>query len=83
MSKVKGSVGRGWEPVREAFEANLASGEEVGCGVSVYHRGQKVVDLWGGHFDAERTTPYEEDTLQLVFSTTKGCLLYTSDAADE
>ncbi|MFM1751111.1 MAG: hypothetical protein RL119_73 [Actinomycetota bacterium] len=72
MSKVKGSVGRGWEPVREAFEANLASGEEVGCGVSVYHRGQKVVDLWGGHFDAERTTPYEEDTLQLVFSTTKG-----------
>jgi CubicO group peptidase (beta-lactamase class C family) len=72
MSKVKGSVGRGWEPVREAFEANLASGEEVGCGVSVYHRGHKVVDLWGGHFDAERTTPYEEDTLQLVFSTTKG-----------
>lgn len=72
MSGVQGSVAMGWEPVREAFAANLASGEEVGCGVSVYHRGRKVVDLWGGHFDEARTQPYAEDTLQLVFSTTKG-----------
>jgi len=69
---VGGSVATGWEPVRDAFAANLASGEETGCGVAVYHRGRKVVDLWGGHFDAEATTPYGEDTLQLVFSTTKG-----------
>ncbi len=72
MSEIGGSVARGWEPVREAFQANLASGEEVGCGVAVYHRGHKVVDLWGGHFDAERTAGYDQDTLQLVFSTTKG-----------
>jgi len=69
---VEGSVAAGWEPVRDAFAANLASGEETGCGVAVYHRGHKVVDLWGGHFDAEATAPYREDTLQLVFSTTKG-----------
>ena len=69
---IGGSVASGWEPVREAFAANLASGEEVGCGVAVYHRGRPVVDLWGGHFDQTRTRPYEEDTLQLVFSTTKG-----------
>ena len=69
---VEGSVASGWEPVRDAFAANLASGEETGCGVAVYHRGRKVVDLWGGHFDAEGTAPYGEDTLQLVFSTTKG-----------
>ena len=72
MSRVEGSVARGWEPVRDAFEANLHSGEEVGCAVAAYHRGRKVVDLWGGHFDAERTSTYDEDTLQLVFSTTKG-----------
>ncbi|MGA0877749.1 MAG: serine hydrolase domain-containing protein [Ilumatobacteraceae bacterium] len=72
MTAVQGSVAAGWEPVRDAFAANLASGDEVGCGVAVYHLGRKVVDLWGGHFDADRTQPYAEDTLQLVFSTTKG-----------
>jgi CubicO group peptidase (beta-lactamase class C family) len=68
----KGTVAPGWEPVREAFDTNLASGEEVGCAAAVYHRGTKVVDLWGGHVDQSCTSEYAEDTLQLVFSTTKG-----------
>lgn len=72
MANVGGEVATGWEAVREAFAANLDSGEETGCAVSVYHRGDKVVDLWGGHFDVTASTPYESDTLQLVFSTTKG-----------
>ena len=72
MVAIGGVVASGWEPVRDAFMANLDSGEETGCAVSVYHRGSKVVDLWGGSFDADRSKPYEEDTLQLVFSTTKG-----------
>ncbi len=67
-----GSVAPGWGAVRDAFVANLESGQETGCAVSVYHRGRKVVDLWGGHFDVAGTTRYSEDTLQLVFSTTKG-----------
>jgi CubicO group peptidase (beta-lactamase class C family) len=72
MTNIGGTVAGGWDAVRQAFEANLASGDETGCAVSVYHRGQKVVDLWGGHFDQQRTKPYTDDTLQLVFSTTKG-----------
>jgi CubicO group peptidase (beta-lactamase class C family) len=40
--------------------------------VAIYQRGEKVVDLVGGFFDEERTVPYNESTLQLVFSTTKG-----------
>lgn len=72
MAEFGGAVVSGWEPVRDAFVANLESGEEVGCSVAVYHRGRKVVDLWGGDFDLDRTMPYDEDTLQLVFSTTKG-----------
>ena len=67
-----GSVSNGWEAVREAFLYNFENSEEVGAGVSVYHRGNKVVDLWGGSFDSDRTQAYTEDTLQLVFSTTKG-----------
>jgi CubicO group peptidase (beta-lactamase class C family) len=71
-ASVRGTVVDGWEPVRAAFEVNHASGSEVGSAVSVYHRGQKVVDLWGGSFDVAGNRPYDEDTLQLVFSTTKG-----------
>lgn len=69
--QIGGSVAHGWEPVRDEFEANLTSGEEVGAQVAVYHRGAKVVDLWGGSFDRS-DRPYDDTTLQLVFSTTKG-----------
>lgn len=61
----------GWEPVEAAFRQNFELGEENGASVSVYHRGSKVVDLWGGSFDGSDRL-YDEDTLQLVFSTTKG-----------
>ena len=72
MSNIDGYVAPGWEPVRDAFAANFGSPEEVGAGAAVYHRGALVADLWGGSFDAAGTAPYAEDTLQLVFSTTKG-----------
>lgn len=71
-SSTTGFVAPGWEGVRAAFEANLASGEEIGAGAAVYHRGELVVDLTEGWFDEARTRPYDADTLQLVFSTTKG-----------
>ncbi|CAF4711657.1 unnamed protein product, partial [Rotaria magnacalcarata] len=29
-------------------------------------------DLWGGWFDQSRTKPYDHNTLQYVFSTSKG-----------
>jgi CubicO group peptidase (beta-lactamase class C family) len=69
---VTGTVEPGWEPVRDAFQANLDAGMEVGAAVALYHRGRPVVDLHAGAFDRARTRPYDEDVLQLVFSTTKG-----------
>ena len=42
-----------------------------GAAVCVYHRGEKVVDIWGGTRDAAGN-PWEADTLSLSFSTTKG-----------
>ena len=69
---MSGFVAPGWEAVRAAFEENLGSGEELGAGAAVYHRGELVVDITGGWFDEARTRPYDADTLQLVFSTTKG-----------
>jgi CubicO group peptidase (beta-lactamase class C family) len=72
MPEVGGFVEPGFEPVRQAFEANLAEGREVGAAVAVHLHGRPVVDLWGGRFDLAGEAPYAEDTLQLVFSTTKG-----------
>jgi CubicO group peptidase (beta-lactamase class C family) len=65
-------VASGWEPVRDAFLEGFEKGEEHGAGVAVYHRGECVVDLMGGWRDKDHTEPYGEDSLQVVFSTTKG-----------
>src|SRR5262245_1793702 len=67
-----GTVATGFEPVRAAFERNFSESAEVGAAVCVLVDGRPVVDLWGGWFDATRSRPYGDDTLQLVFSTTKG-----------
>jgi CubicO group peptidase (beta-lactamase class C family) len=69
---VGGFVAPGWEPVRAAFEKNFELGEEVGASAAVYHRGQRVVDIWGGSFGLGSERPYDDSTLQLMFSTTKG-----------
>jgi CubicO group peptidase (beta-lactamase class C family) len=42
-----------------------------GAAVCVYHRGECVVDLWGGFRDAAGT-PWARDTMSPSFSTTKG-----------
>jgi len=71
---VHGSVAPGLEAVRDAFAANFRrTGDyaEVGAALCVYRRGEKIVDLWGGHADAARTRPWTADTLVNVWSTTK------------
>lgn len=72
MTEINGSVEPGFEAVEAAFAANFAENGEVGAAASVYVGGRKVVDLWGGVADRDTGKPYEEDSLQLVFSTTKG-----------
>ena len=61
-----------FEPVREAFRRNFEELNEVGAAVAVHVDGQPVVDLWGGTADVASARPWDEDTLALVFSTTKG-----------
>ena len=72
MTDITGLVAPGWESVRTAFDYNFIHTEEVGAGVAVYHRGEKVVDLTGGSFDETGAKAYDDSALQLVFSTTKG-----------
>lgn len=72
MTEIGGAVEPGFERVAEAFAANFEDHGDVGAATSVYVGGRKVVDLWGGLADRDAGTPYTEDSLQLVFSTTKG-----------
>src|SRR6195256_884146 len=72
QAKVGGSVETGFEPVREAFAANFGRHGEVGAACCVHLHGRRVVDLWGGTTTPVGTDPYMGDTLQMVWSTTKG-----------
>ena len=65
-----GSVAPGFEPVLKAFVAGLDDLGAGGGSFAAYHRGREVVHLWGGW--ARPGQPWGEDTLAVVFSSSKG-----------
>ena len=69
---IDGFVAPGFERVRAEFVRNFAERRELGAACAVYRRGEKVVDLWGGVRDARTGEPWAQDTLVLVYSTSKG-----------
>ena len=79
---VDGFVEPGFEPVREAFKDNFKYRAELGGAVCVYRDGRKVVDLWGGVRDRATMAPWEEDTMVVVYSTTKGLAAMTMALAN-
>lgn len=68
-------VGGTWDErfvgVRDALGGLVASGQDVGASACVVVDGEVVADVWAGHADAERTRPWERDTITNVWSTTK------------
>ena len=72
MSEVHGEVASGFERVKDAFAANFEENGDVGAACSVYHHGEKVVDLWGGVAEEQSGKPWVEDTIVPVASSTKG-----------
>jgi CubicO group peptidase (beta-lactamase class C family) len=68
---VNGTVEPGVEPVYEVFERSFEK-DELGAAVCVYVDGCKVVDLWGGWADADRTREWRRDTIACIYSATKG-----------
>jgi CubicO group peptidase (beta-lactamase class C family) len=71
VTEIRGHVADGFEEVRDVFEQNFDHHGEVGAGFCVYLDGEEVVNITGGVADATGR-PYDEDTLQLIFSSTKG-----------
>jgi len=71
-ARIAGFARPGFEAVREAFIENFERRKELGAACCVYYRGEKVVDLWGGIRNAATGEPWEEDTMVIVYSATKG-----------
>jgi CubicO group peptidase (beta-lactamase class C family) len=76
-ARIHGEVAKGFEPVRAAFLENFTRRDELGAACCVYRHGEKVVDLWGGIRNKATGEPWEEDTMVLVHSATKGLAAMT------
>jgi len=74
---IHGFAGSGFEAVHEAFADNFSRRHELGAACCIYQNGKKVVDLWGGIRNKATGEPWEEDTMVLVFSATKGLAAMT------
>jgi CubicO group peptidase (beta-lactamase class C family) len=66
-----GHVHPEFRPLAEAFRRQLPARQPGGAALCVYHRGECVLDVWGGTRDRAGSA-WTADTLSLSFSTTKG-----------
>lgn len=69
---ISGFAKPSFEAVKEVFVENFECRNELGAACCIYYRGEKVVDLWGGIRDKATREPWEENTMVLVSSATKG-----------
>ena len=69
---VQGQCDDRFAGVAREFERNFAERGELGASVTVTVGGETVVDLWGGVADPDGARPWDEDTVCVVMSSTKG-----------
>ena len=74
MAEVHGTCDDRFGGVKELLAANIDAGRDVGASVAVFLHGEPVVDIWGGIADRQTQRPWSRDTLQLIFSGSKGLL---------
>jgi CubicO group peptidase (beta-lactamase class C family) len=74
MSDIQGSCDPAFAAVRDEFARNFTERGEIGASVCVIVDGRTVVDLWGGLADRRGGTPWQRDTIGVVFSSTKGAV---------
>jgi len=85
MAEIQGSYDDLFTAVPDALAALLDEGD-VGGSVAVFVDGEPVVDVWGGFADADRTIPWQRDTITGVWSVTKTmtalCALILADRGE-
>ena len=72
MGDIKGYCRPDFIEIQNIFADSIASGHETGASIAIEHKGEMIVDLYGGYKDAAKNTPWKKDTLVNVFSVTKG-----------
>lgn len=79
MAGVHGYTAPGYEQVAEEFSRNFTVRGDVGAAFAAVRGEEVLADLWGGTADRATARPWARDTLQIMFSGTKGwvaaCLL--------
>ncbi|MGW3631329.1 serine hydrolase domain-containing protein [Streptomyces sp. NPDC005122] len=85
MADIEGSYDDLFTAVPSALSALLDEGD-AGASVAVFVDGEPVVDVWGGFADADRTIPWQRDTITNVWSVTKTmtalCALVLADRGE-
>ncbi|CAG8433392.1 8113_t:CDS:2 [Ambispora gerdemannii] len=69
--QVSGYTDPEFASIRKIFAENFENGDEIGASVTMFYEGVQVVELQGGVMDTRTQRPYDRDTLQLVFSSSK------------
>lgn len=77
MFNIQGHVSPRFGGVREAFAENFARRHELGGACCAFLDGEKIVDLWGGIRKKQTREPWEQDTMVVVHSATKGLAAMT------
>ena len=72
MTEIQGQVEPEFAKVRDELNEQFSNGKHIGAAICVFHRGRKVVDIWGGLADEDAGKQWQADTLALSYSTTKG-----------
>lgn len=71
MAEIHGTCDERFEAMREVLAGALDAGDDLGASVAITIDAEPVADLWGGWADEARETPWREDTVTNVWSTTK------------
>jgi CubicO group peptidase (beta-lactamase class C family) len=71
VAAINGFCNAPFEKLIDVLSGTLDSGGDLGASVAVTVEGELVADFWGGWADADRTAPWERDTIVNVWSTTK------------
>jgi CubicO group peptidase (beta-lactamase class C family) len=71
MAEISGFCDPKFVAMKDILSRSIDSGDDLGASVAVTINGKFVVDMWGGWADTEKKTPWNENTITNVWSTTK------------
>ena len=69
--QIEGSISPGLELVEQEFRKNFEEEGELGASLTIYQKGEKIVDLWGDLADEGTGKKWERDTLCGFYSAGK------------